>query len=505
MSGRDGTAWQRTSLTPGVEGDLKLRESVGVSGSLPIIEGYALAGYDEALLPDGRPRPAHATVLESLCAMGPAELREREALLEREKVAASVIFRCTGDEAASAFPVDLVPRVLTREEWRRLRDGAAQRARALDAFLNDIYGEAAILRDGILPRGLVSGSPGHRAEGAAPRPNMRRAQVCGIDIVRDGEERWFVLEDNVRWPSGVAYAIQNRRLLRRVFPELTASVDLLDPEQTPALLRQALHESAPLKAAADPASIVLLSDGPADSAYFEHHLLAEEMGVPLVVPADLLVADDVVWHVSASGQRRVDVIYLRIDDQLLQRAAGNGLPLAPQLIQAVRAGTLTLANALGSGVADDKAIYAYMPKFIEYYLGEQPRIEQVPTYHCADPKQRTQVLARLDQLVVKPVDGYGGLGVVIGPRASEEELARARLLIVEQPDRWIAQETVSLSTHPTYEDGKLRPRHIDLRVFVYYGASPVVVPAALTRVAPSGSLVVNSSRGGGAKDTWLLR
>lgn len=217
------------------------------------------------------------------------------------------------------------------------------------------------------------------------------------------------------------------------------------------------------------------------------------------------MADDVVWHVSASGQRRVDVIYLRIDDQLLQRVAGNGLPLAPQLIQAVRAGTLTLANALGSGVADDKAIYAYMPKFIEYYLGEQPRIEQVPTYHCADPEQRTQVLARLDQLVVKPVDGYGGLGVVIGPRASEEELARARLLIVEQPDRWIAQETVSLSTHPTYEDGKLRPRHIDLRVFVYYGASPVVVPAALTRVAPSGSLVVNSSRGGGAKDTWLLQ
>src|SRR5438067_2369959 len=258
MSGRDGTTWQRTSLTPGVEGDLKLRESVGTSGSLPIIEGYALTGYDEALLPDGRPRPAHATVLESLCAMGPAELREREALLEREKVAASVVFRCAGDEAASAFPVDLVPRVLTSEEWRRLWDGAAQRARALDAFLNDIYGEAAIFRDGILPRGLVSGSPGHRAEGAAPPPNMRRAQVCGIDIVRDGEERWFVLEDNVRWPSGVAYAIQNRRLLRRVFPELTASVDLLDPEQVPALLRQALHESAPLKAAADPASIVLL-------------------------------------------------------------------------------------------------------------------------------------------------------------------------------------------------------------------------------------------------------
>jgi len=225
--------------------------------------------------------------------------------------------------------------------------------------------------------------------------------------------------------------------------------------------------------------------------------------VPLVEPSELLVSEGKTWHVEGSHRSRVDVIYLRMDDQLAHRRGANGAVIGPQLVSAVRGQTLTLANALGNGVADDKAIYTYVPKFIQYYLGELPLIEQVPTYQCSDPEQRELVLSRLEELVVKPVDGYGGLGVVVGPRATDEELAGARALIAEHPDRWIAQETVMLSTHPTFSGQRLSPRHVDLRVFVYYGAQPMVAPAALTRVAPAGSLVVNSSRGGGGKDTWL--
>ena len=273
-------------------------------------------------------------------------------------------------------------------------------------------------------------------------------------------------------------------------------------------MRRALEESAPPRAPDRPA-LCLLTSGPTDSAYFEHRTLAAAMDMPLVMTGELLVQDDVLWRVGGPGEprRRVDVVYLRMDDRLLANRAADGRPLGPALLGAVRAGAVTLANAIGNGLADDKAIYDYVPKLIEYYLGEHPLLEQVRTYHCADADQREVVLARLDELVVKPVDGYGGMGVVIGPQATDEELAEARALITEQPAHWIAQETVRLSTHPTFDERarSFRPRHVDLRVFVYYGAHPVVVPAALTRVAPAGSMVVNSSRGGGAKDTWLVR
>jgi carboxylate-amine ligase len=251
--------------------------------------------------------------------------------------------------------------------------------------------------------------------------------------------------------------------------------------------------------------VAVLSAGPSDSAFFEHDMLAKAMGVPLLVPGDLAVSDGMAWHVQPSGARtRVDVLYLRMDDQLTHRRGADGKRLGPALVAAVRAQTLTLANALGNGVADDKAIYAYVPKLIQYYLGELPLLEQVPTFQCSDPDQRAHVLSHLDELVVKPVDGYGGLGVVIGRRATQRELAEARALIEQSPERWIAQDTITLSTHPTFTGDRLEPRHVDLRVFVYHGAEPVVAPVALTRVAPAGSLVVNSSRGGGGKDTWLL-
>ena len=470
--------------------------------SLPIVRGYRISTYDEALLPDGRPRPSHAAVLEILLTLA---LRDRASELEAATLAAGVLFRPTAATRAAPFPIDIVPRVLSGEEWSRVQGGTAQRARALDAFLNDIYGEAAIVRDGVLPAWLVDSAPGRRSAGAAFAPGTRRTQVSGFDIVRDKDGRWLVLEDNVRVPSGVGYAIQARRLLHQVLPELSGACALLDPEQVPSLLERTLLESAPSKMTGAQPVLALLSDGPDDSAYFEHQMLAAGIGAVLAVPAELYVENDVLYHDAGERRTRIDVVYLRMDDSLSRRKGKDGRVLGPELLRAVRSGTLSLANALGNGLADDKAVYSYVPRFIEYYLGEIPLLEQVPTYHCAEPEHKTLVLERLEQLVVKPVDGYGGLGVVVGPLASDRELGEARQLILDEPSRWIAQETIALLTHPTLgQGGKLEPRHVDLRVFVYYGKEPVVAPAALTRVAGRGSMVVNSSRGGGAKDTWLV-
>jgi carboxylate-amine ligase len=475
------------------------------NGTSPIARGYRAPGYDEAIFPDGRAKPSHARILELLSELGGAGMRERAAELERVTLEAGVIFRTTEAKRASAFPIDIVPRVLTGEEWSRLQGGTAQRARALDAFLNDVYGECRIVRDGVVPASLIEAAPGRRPAGSAPPQGARRAQVSGFDIARDPDGRWLVLEDNVRIPSGLGYAIEARRLSKSVFPELGGDPTLLNPNTAPALLRRTLEESAPPEARGGTPGLVVLSDGDQDSAYFEHELLAREMDVPLATPADLFVQDDVLYLSKNSTKKRVDVVYLRIDDALAWRKGADGRVLGPELVRCVRRGTLTLANALGNGVADDRAVYEYVPRFIEYYLGEIPLLEQVPTYHCADPDLKRQVLSRIDQLVLKPVDGYGGLGVVVGPLASDRELAEVERLIREDPARWIAEESVALSTHPTHHQGRLEPRHVDLRVFVYYGAEPVVVPAALTRVAARGSMVVNSPRGGGAKDTWLVQ
>ena len=475
------------------------------AAAVPLTRDYHAPAYDEALLPDGQARPVHAAVLNVLSELGSDELRKRATELARQTLEAGVLFRPTDAKEARPFPLDIVPRVLTGEEWSKLQGGTAQRARALDAFLNDVYGEQAIVRDGVVPAWLIEAAPGRREAGHATPAGARRAQVCGFDLVRDADGRWLVLEDNVRVPSGVAYAMQSRRLLSRVFPEYMTVAELLDVEEVPALLRRTLEESAPAHVSGSAPSLLLLSEGAHDSAYFEHKMLAEAASMLLSTPAQLLVEGDVLYHVENDARQRVDVVYLRMDDALSRRPGKDGRVIGPQLLRAVRAGNLALANALGNGVADDKAVYAYVPKLIEYYLGEKPLLEQVETFHLADPEQQRYVLEHLDELVVKPVDGYGGLGVVVGPRADEHELAEARELIEQQPSRWIAQRTVSLSTHPTHHQGRLEPRHVDLRVFVYYGKEPVVVPAALTRVAAAGSLIVNSSRGGGAKDTWLLR
>jgi carboxylate-amine ligase len=514
LAGGSAAAWQREAFrrTRRIEDVVDLVMAVtrgeaverGSAVSSSPLRGYVASGFDEAILPDGRARPAHAAMLDALCAMGPAALGDRQAVLDRETAAAGVVFRPRGAPAPAALPLHLVPRILTGEEWSRVQGGTAQRARALDAFVRDVYGDAEIVRDGVVPGWLVDHAPGRRAAGSAPPRGARRVHVAGFDLVRDGDGRWLVLEDNVRVPSGVAFAIETRRLTRVTLPDLVPASALLDPEDAPALLRSTLEQCTPERLGRGEPRLALLSDGPGDPAFFEHRLLAEAMGIPLVTPRDLVVDDDVVWHVADGERRRIDVVYMRFEDQLARRAGAGGRPLGPDLEHATRAGTVTLANAPGNGIADDKAIYAYVPRFIEYYLGEVPLLEQVPTYHCADPGERAHVLSRLDELVIKPVDGYGGSGVVIGPRATPRDRGDARVRIEREPGRWIAQELVALSTHPTLERSGLRPRHVDLRVFVYYGRAPVVVPAPLTRVAPPGSMLVNSASGGGAKDTWLF-
>jgi carboxylate-amine ligase len=464
----------------------------------------AYAGPGDEMFTETGVVPGHRGIVEVLERLGATELRLREHRRDEEQRARGVTFSVAGEASTRLFPFDLVPRVVPAADWGQLNAGLIQRARALDAFLRDVYEDRAAVADGVLPGWVVEGSPGLRPTGALMRRDAPRAQVAGMDLIRDSNDDWRVLEDNLRVPSGIGYAVQNRRLTHAVLPELPIPADLLSVEDAPAMLRRALVDAAPPGAPDEP-SVVVLSSGPSDSAWFEHKLLAEEMGVPVATSTDLLVQEGIV-HLLIQGQRtRVDVIYVRLDEETLLHAPGaDGMPLGWPLLSAVHAGRLTLANALGNGVGDDKAVYAYVPRFIEYYLGEKPLLADVPTYLCGVPEQLQEVLGRLDQLVLKPVDGYGGDRVTIGPSAAEDELSAVRRQILAAPHRWIAQEKVTLSTHPVFDGARLAPRHVDLRAFVFTGERSEVAPAALTRVAPADSLIVNSSRGGGSKDTWLL-
>ena len=463
---------------------------------------YARTG-DEAF-PDGEVEEAYAGIVTVLNALGSAGLRRREDARDDEQRARGITFSVAGEAATRLFPFDLVPRIVPAGDWQQLRAGLVQRVRALNAFVGDVYDERSAVRDGVIPAWVIDGSPELRPSGALAAGGSVRAQVAGVDLVRDADGTWCVLEDNLRVPSGIAYAMQNRRLTASVLPELPEPADLLSVEQTPALLRQALREAARPAAGDDPA-VVVLSQGPDDSAWFEHRMLAEEMGVPVVRSTDLFVDGSRVHRLQNGKRYPVDVIYLRMgEDSLVHSPGADGMPLGPSLVTALHADTVVLANALGNGIGDDKAVYAYVPKLIEYYLGEKPLLADVPTYLCGIAEQRAEVLGRLDELVCKPVDGYGGDRIVIGPHATAQDLAAVRRQILAAPHRWVAQEVVQLSTHPVFDGHQLTPRHVDLRAFVFTGVEPVVAPAALTRVAPAGSMIVNSSRGGGSKDTWLL-
>ncbi len=469
----------------------------------------AAYSYDEAVDENGCPRQEYESILRAASTLAVTALRSRESAIEQDQRADNIVFRVSGQGRAQVFPLDLVPRVVTVDDWAKLTPGLEQRARAINTFLNDIYSEQAILADGIIGLHTLDRAPGFRSTGRRC-PSLVRAHVSGTDLVCDARGRWMVLEDNVRIPSGMAYAIANRRLLDKHLPELERPPGLADVEPAPRMLLETLRASAPRRAQDDPA-VAVLSAGWDDSAWFEHTFLAEEMGVPLVQPSDLSVRDGKVLRHLGSTQYPIDVLYVRMDeDMLLSSVNRDGEPLRPGLMQALSDGHVSIANALGNGIGDDKAVYAHVPAMITYYLGETPLLAQVPTWVCAERDQRDHVLDNIDKLVVKPIDGSGGVGVLIGPEATDEELDKRRDELRTQPERFIAQETISLSTHPTFDGDGMFPHHVDLRAFVHLRPGPdntptaCVMPAALTRVAARGSRIVNSSSGGGSKDTWIL-
>jgi len=461
--------------------------------------------WDEMLDPRTGPRSAYRQVHAALAEMTAGEVQARADALARTYLTQGVTFDFAGEERP--FPLDVVPRVIASDEWDQVAPGVAQRVKALEAFLADVYGQQRAVADGVIPRSvIVSSTHFHRAARGIQPPNGVRVHVSGIDLVRDALDGWRVLEDNVRVPSGVSYVLSNRRAMAQTFPELFAALRIRPVADYPRRLFSALVAAAPQ--GVDDPTVVVLTPGVFNSAYFEHSLLARTMGVELVEGRDLFCAGGRVWMRTTQGRRRVDVIYRRVDDDFLDPVAfrSDSLLGSPGLMTCARNGTVTIANAVGNGVADDKLVYTYVPDMIRYYLGEEPILKNVDTWRLEDPGALEEVLDRLDELVVKPVDGSGGKGLVVGPKASKAELDALRTRLQDDPRGWIAQPVVQLSTIPTLIDDRLRPRHTDLRPFaVNNGDDVYVLPGGLTRVAlPEGQLVVNSSQGGGSKDTWVL-
>lgn len=482
-----------------------------------IFEGYgtgdrtsraAKAPWDEMFSDISSPETPRATYAEihaALAQMSKDELRGRTEALASSYLAQGVTFDFAGEERP--FPIDAIPRVIEAEDFSRIERGVVQRVRALEAFLADIYGSQKVVREGILPARLIATSTHfHRSARGIPAPNGVRIHVSGIDLIRDERGEWRVLEDNVRVPSGVSYVISNRRVMAQTLPELFSSLSVRPIGDYPYKLLAALRASAP-KDVEEP-TVVVLTPGVHNSAYFEHTLLARLMGVELVEGRDLFCSHGRVWMRTTAGPSRVDVIYRRVDDEFLDPLAfrPDSVLGTPGLMMAARMGHVTIANAVGNGIADDKLIYTYIPELIRYYLGEEPVLPNVDTWRLEEPEAREEVLDRLHELVVKPVDGSGGKGLVVGPDASARELDQLRKKLVSDPRGWIAQPVVQLSTIPTLVDDGMRPRHADLRPFaVNSGDDVFVLPGGLTRVAlPEGQLVVNSSQGGGSKDTWVL-
>ncbi|MGW0040454.1 circularly permuted type 2 ATP-grasp protein [Rhodococcus sp. NPDC003348] len=465
---------------------------------------YALA-YDEMFDAGGAVRPPYEGIFAALEPSNAADLAARADALARAFVDQGVTFSLSGQERP--FPLDLVPRVIAEREWAALERGITQRVRALEMFLADVYGDQEILRDRVVPKRLVTSCEHfHREAAGIVPPNGVRIHVAGIDVVRDATGTFRVLEDNLRSPSGVSYVMENRRTMARVFPDLFSSHRVRAVGDYAAQLLRALRASAAVNTA-DP-TVVVLTPGIANSAYFEHSLLARQMGVELVEGRDLFCRDNVVYMRTTEGERQVDVVYRRIDDDFLDpmHFRPDSVLGVAGLLNAARAGNVVISSAVGNGVGDDKLVYTYVPSIIEYYLGEKPLLANVDTYRCWLPDECEQVLDRLAELVIKPVEGSGGYGIVFGPDASRRELAEVAAKIRADPRGWIAQPVVQLSTVPTKVGDVLAPRHVDLRPFaVNDGEGVWVLPGGLTRVAlPEGSLVVNSSQGGGSKDTWVL-
>jgi carboxylate-amine ligase len=494
----------------------------GLAPAAPALRSYRTRAGDEAVGPGSRPRPAYEQIVRHVEELSPHQVGERMRASRRWASEHELTFGVDGE--LRPFEVDLVPRIITAHEWSDIAAGLTQRARALEAFLQDVYGRQRILTDGVIPRGAVEGAPGWQDDARRLPEGTVRSAVFGFDLVRNEFGGWRVLEDNVRNPSGAAYALAIRQLMDAVAADVPRPAGILDPVTAFAALRRALlagarRAGAPTDDSSRAPVLALLSSGPDSTAWFEHRLLAEGAGLLLLTLDEIEVHDERV--VTREGRTPVDALYLRLDTELPDAVDGSGAPIGRDVMSVAAAGQVFLGNAPGNGIADDKAMYCNVPSLITYYLDERPLLEQVPTYRTSDETERRGVLERVGELVTKPVDGHGGEGVLIGPASGAAAVAERRAEIAADPENWVAQEVVALSSHPTFvvpdegedavaDDGGtvLEPRHVDLRVFVYatgdgeYGLS--VADLALTRVAPAGSMVVNSSRGGGSKDTWIL-
>jgi uncharacterized circularly permuted ATP-grasp superfamily protein len=481
------------------------------TSSSALFTGYTPipGAFDEFFIGPDESRPELRQIVSALDKLGPAELAKRQQLANSVFLNAGVTFSVYSDNKGTEriFPFDLLPRVILPDQWAPLERGLSQRVRALNLFLKDIYSEQKVLKDKIVPAELVLGSTGFlkKMMGIHP-PHDNYIHISGIDLIRAPSGEFLVLEDNARTPSGVSYVLENRGVLKRALPVVFSNLPVLSVDDYPQKLRNALDESAPVHTKGEP-RVVVLTPGPFNSAYFEHSFLARRMGCDLVHNSDLFVDDKKVYLKTTSGPQQVDVIYRRIDDDFLDPEffRKDSLLGVPGLVSAYAAGNVSLANAIGNGVADDKAVYRYVPAMIKYYLGEEAILGQVQTYDCSEPEDLKYVLGHLNELVVKAVDGSGGYGMLMGPTASEEERREFGLKLKANPRGYIAQPRIELSTAPTWCDSRLGPRRLDLRPFIVTGKDTWVLPGGLTRVAlKEGSYVVNSSQGGGSKDTWVL-
>lgn len=466
--------------------------------------------FDEMNGTGGEIRSPYAKAAQWLANASPDLLKTRSRQAELFFRRMGITFAVYGDTETNErlIPFDLIPRIVSGAEWNSLEVGLTQRINAINAFLKDIYGPQEILKAGIIPPELILTNQAYRPEMQGQRPPRDIwVQIAGVDLVRTGEDEFHVLEDNVRTPSGVSYMLENREMMMRLFPELFADHSVRPVETYPDTLLASLKACAPEDAGGNP-TIVVLTPGPFNSAYYEHSFLADKLGAELVEGSDLFVDDNYVYMRTTQGRRRVDVIYRRVDDEFLDPLTfrPDSALGVPGMMAAYTAGNVTLANAVGTGMADDKAVYTYIPDIIRFYTGEEPILKNVPTWRCREADNLKYVLEHLDELVVKEVGGSGGYGMLIGPAATKAEIEAFRAKLTAAPEEFIAQPTLALSTAPTLSDGKLVQRHIDLRPFVLSSPNGCsIAPGGLTRVAlKEGSLVVNSSQGGGVKDTWVL-
>ncbi|EAW35389.1 hypothetical protein L8106_30150 [Lyngbya sp. PCC 8106] len=465
--------------------------------------------YDEMFIAKGQPRLEAKLLIERINSLSPGELTMRQQAAQMALIKLGATFNVYGDNQGTerVFPFDIVPRIVSASEWKWLEKGLKQRIHALNLFIADIYSEQKIIKDGIIPADLIQSSKGFLKPCMGLKPPQEIwCHITGTDLVRDRDGQWYVLEDNLRCPSGISYVLENRRVMKSTFPQIFATLGIQPVDEYASHLLETLLNLAPSHIA-DP-TVVVLTPGIFNSAYFEHSFLARQMGVELVEGRDLVVVDGYVQMRTTKGLKRIDVIYRRIDDNFIDPLAFNPESLLgiPGLMEVYSQGRVALANALGSGVADDKVIYAYVPQMIRYYLDEEQILPNVPTYVCWEKKQLDYVLANLDKLVVKAANEAGGYGMLVGTQSTAEERQEFSEKIKANPRNYIAQPTLSLSRVPTLLEDKFEGCHVDLRPYILYGQDIYVHPGGLTRVAlKKGSLVVNSSQGGGSKDTWVLK